>query len=780
MASTAAPIGQAQAATPRTLFDFPSQPYEQSILAIATKTNISVGGVDPARCGAAAPAISGRYDAKAALRLLLKGSLCKVEKIDGETFRLSLKPVPEPAPQKAAEAPKDIIVIGYRRAETIGAAPAAVSVVAGDDLRFQNGDLAKAAALAPGLTATNLGAGRNKLFLRGLSDGVFTGRTQSSVGLYLDDAPITYDAPDPDLLLIDMARIEVLRGPQGALYGEGSISGVVRLETVRPNLEQASGFLNAGVGFVQHGSSDWRVAAMLNQPILRGKLGVRAVVYDDNAGGYIHDFAIDELHTNKSSRQGARVGATWRINPRWSLDGALTLQSIDTRNSQYVSGDLGRYARAVPTREPHDNDFSELAMTLNGETSIGKLKISLNHLNHQRHSQLDAGGATPFLAIPASGTLVYDEDHKVELTTQEISLVSPSDRRFRWLAGFYSAFSRERFQPMLTDLGGDRRLYDESRHDKIEDHALFGEVSYDLRSDLTLTAGLRESRIHHETASRVAEETPTGAIDRVEDHELKTTHLSHIAMLGYRPSEHVRLYVEASEGYRSGGFNTTRLAGADGDFAESYQGDELNNYEAGVKIALPAQGAHLNLAVFHVVWNNIQSDQIKASGLPITVNVGDGVNTGLEIEGDWRISDALDLHATGVFNEPRLTRPNPDYATDEDSGFPFISRYSGSLSADWRTHVGRVDIESSALLSYHSASHLNFGRLQNVTMGGFATLDLASMISFGRIEYALRVDNAANATGDSFAFGNPFRLAAERQSTPTRPRTFWLGATISY
>ncbi len=91
-------------------------------------------------------------------------------------------------------------------------------------------------SLVSGMTVTNLGPGRNKILLRGISDGVFTGLTQSTVGLYLDLTPITYSAPDPDLKLIDIDRVEVLRGPQGTLYGTGPIGGVVRIVTRRPEL----------------------------------------------------------------------------------------------------------------------------------------------------------------------------------------------------------------------------------------------------------------------------------------------------------------------------------------------------------------------------------------------------------------------------------------------------------------------------------------------------------------------------------------------------------------
>lgn len=692
---------------------------------------------------------------------------------------MNLAVLSAPAAAVKVDPPSEIVVTGYRRPQKMGRAPAGLSLITEDSLKLYDDDLASAGALAPGLITTNLGPGRNKIFLRGLSDGVFTGRTQSTVGLYLDDAPITYDAPDPDLLLIDMAQIEVLKGPQGALYGEGSISGVVRLVPHKPDLSESSGFFSAGVGYVQGGSPDWRVAAMLNQPILKDRLGLRAVIYEDDRGGYIQDLAIDETHTNKTSRQGARIGLAWRISENWKLDAAAAIQAIDSRNSQYVSGAYGRYVRAVPIREPHDNDFSQIALTLNGDTALGALKISLNHLHHQRESQYYAQDAASFLPVPPAGTLLYAETQKVDLSTQEISFVSPSSRRLRWLGGFYSSLSRERFSPLLSDLADGGSLYSESRHDSIEEQALFSEISYDVTARLTLTAGLRASRIHHETTSLINEEGISGVLARSVAQELKTTHLSHIAQLDYQINDNLSTYILASEGYRSGGFNTTRLS-TDKAIPDSYRGDELRNYEAGMKLALPRRNAHINLSIFRISWSDIQSDQIQPSGLPMTVNVGDGVNTGIEVESDWRLTDALEIKAAGQFSDPRLTRPNPFYVTEDDSGLPYISRFNANFGASWRTHFMSAKIETSALLSYRNASHLNFGQLQTVTMGGFATLDLASVATLGRTDFTLRLDNVSNTEGDSFAYGNPFSLSSEPQRTPVRPRSLWFGASIRF
>ncbi len=767
----------AYADEPRHHFDQPKQPFRQAVIDLAVSADISLGGVDPALCGTQAPALHGQMSAEQALRRLLKGSRCSIDRVDSRTFRLRrvfAEPAPTPAIAEPTEPPEEVIVTGYRRRQTLGASPAALSVIGGDTLRAYSDGLRAVSARVPGFTTTNLGPGRDKILLRGLSDGVFTGRTQSTVGLYLDDTPITFDAPDPDLLLVDMAQIEVLKGPKGALYGQGSISGVVRLVTNKPDLGKLSGNVSAGIAATANGAPSSRLSAVVNLPLIRDRLAVRLVGYDDRSGGYIDDLAIGHEDINKTRRFGGRASATWRLNDQWRLTGTVAGQAIDNRNSQYVSGTLGTYTRAVAIAEPHDNDFNEAALTLSGAMGWATLKVSLNHLHHHLTSRYDAEGIASWLSVPTSGQLAYDEAQQVELVTQEVSLVSPSHQKFRWLGGLYNAESRETFSPDLTELMSNRILFSERRQDRILDRAVFGEASYDLTPAWSLTGGLRGTWNSHRTQSLITEAISSDLSLRQADY-----HLSHTVSLRYQPRPDMALYLQTSEGYRSGGFNTTKLA-SQPPLPTHYDGDELNNYEAGLKVGLPAHDATFNLALFRFNWTNIQSDQLQSSGLPVTVNIGDGANTGLELEAGWHPLDTLNLTAVAQFNDPHLTRATPAYATAENSGLPLISKISASVSGDWSRYLGAAIWQSHASLAYRSPSRLNFGALQKVTMDGYTTLNLATSVTTGHFTYDLHLDNATGTAGNSFAYGNPFSLSQTPQSTPLRPRTLWLTLRVDY
>ncbi|MEI9905400.1 MAG: TonB-dependent receptor [Asticcacaulis sp.] len=625
--------------------DIPAQPMHDAMVALALKTNVSIGGVEPTACGVRSRGVHGTYKPEAALAAMLAGSRCDIVRYDATTFRLRLK-APKPAaarlvrppPPPVRPAPGDTtLVVVSRRPQNLADAPSALTIVnrgvlAGNDL-----DLSKVAVRVPGMAVTNLGPGRDKILLRGISDSVITGRTQSLVGLYLDDTPLTYNAPDPDLLLTDMTRVEVLKGPQGALYGQGSLAGVVRLVTNKPQAASYESEFSAGVGLTDGGHSSSRLTAMVNVPLIKDKLAVRAVLYNDDFGGFIRDENPDKTATNATGRYGGRLSVRWRIDGNFSLTGSGLLQHLSSKNSQYVYSPAAMYHRSTTLAEPHDNDIEDYALGLEGGTRLGALKVSLNQTRHTIHSGYDAQPLGPIVSVPNSGVLFYDEDQNILLSTQEVSLVSPSERRLRWLAGWFSAQGMEHFTPHLVDVFTEKTLYNEDRVDKTDDAALFGQVSYDFSPRWTASLGLRDAWSHHETASQINHVRLTN-YERSGDvaGRIETDRLTHNLLVSYRAGPGLLIYAETSDGFRTGGFNTTTLSVT--AIPSRYKGDRLDNYETGLRYQTADNLFRLNLALFHINWRDIQSDQLRSTGLPVTINLGSGVNTGIEAEADWRIA----------------------------------------------------------------------------------------------------------------------------------------------
>ncbi len=277
---------------------------------------------------------------------------------------------PVGAPERASRPPtafvetSPVVVTTTKRAALIGALPYAISALGHDQLTEAGAqDIGDVAAQIPGLSTTNLGLGRDKILLRGLSDGVFTGRTQSTVGIYLDDVPITYNAPDPDLQLADVEAVEVLRGPQGALYGGGAMSGVYRIVTQKPVLNQWSSYGRIGGSLTQEGAPSEEYEGMLNAPLLRDRLSARAVAYETVEGGYIDATDLRETNVDQTIRKGARGALRGELGDDWVINASLGFQSIRSNDAQYVTPGGGRLHRSNQILEGSRNNFAQSAVS---------------------------------------------------------------------------------------------------------------------------------------------------------------------------------------------------------------------------------------------------------------------------------------------------------------------------------------------------------------------------------------------------------------------------------
>jgi len=768
-------------ADPNYSIDIPAGPLPGALLTLATQTGLSIGGVDPARCQARPAAVKGRMKGEAALRLLLKGSRCDVRRFNARTFRLDLRPEPKvvtPVALPVAQSPLvpvDEVVIS-RRPTLLTRLPRSVSVVSGRVMDGNDLDLPQLASRVAGMAVTNLGPGRDKILLRGVSDSVLTGRTQSTVGLYLDDSALTYNAPDPDLLLVDMARVEVLKGPQGALYGQGSMAGVVRLVVNKPLTDRFEAELGAGAGATDGGNMSWRATAMINLPLFQQRAGLRTVFYQDQSGGFIRDEIAGHHATNTTNRSGGRVSLAWPVTPDITLTATAVAQRLNSENSQYVFSKRPPYHRETALAEPHDNAFE--GMLLGAQANLGRdtYKLSLSHLHHRISTGYDAQPVQRFVSIPNSGVLFYDETQSISLTTLDFSVLSPRDDRFRWLAGVFLARSSEKFTPNLSDVFDHNTLYHEMRRDDVNDAAVFGGVSYDLTSKWTLAASLRATATRHWTDSHIRKVhligyAPSGDIAG----DIHGHHLAHSVSISYRPRQGVLVFFQAADGFRTGGFNTTTQAVT--AIPQVYRGDALDSYELGLKYNTPNNRWRLNVTAFQVQWQGIQSDQLRQTGLPIVVNIGDGANTGVEAELDWLVNDDFAVHLAGQINDPRLENPNPLFSKDEGRGMPFIARRSASISTDWFQTLFGYRLENTATLAYRGPSPLNYGALRDIRMDGYTNLDLSSSVQLADTRLALRVTNATGVRSNSFAYGNPFSVDGSRQITPLRPRTIWLSVS---
>ncbi|MQP68091.1 TonB-dependent receptor plug domain-containing protein [Niveispirillum sp. SYP-B3756] len=754
----------------------PAGPLGGALADLSRQAGISIGGDQPL-AGRHSPGASGPLTPEQALTRMLAGTGLGFRKVGPGAYRLEALPSPHTLPaagRHIAEPVEPIIVTATKRGADPASLPVSVGWLTAADLaRLGTSDPDAALPLLGGVGSTHLGPGRNKLAIRGLSDSAFTGQTQATVGLYLDNAKVNYNAPDPHLHLIDVDRVEVLRGPQGTLYGGGSIGGILRIVPAAPDLSEQSAQARLYGSLTRSGAPGGGVEAVLNQPLLTDRLGMRLALYAEREGGVIDTAGRHNI--DRTDMQGGRALFTLIPAEDWRLELGGTYQLIDTDDSHYIQGRRGCCTRAAQLAEPHDNDFDEAHVTLTGSLPFAQLHSTTAFVRHEIDSFYDASTAVPALAgLPAQPAL-FHEAQLSRLWTHETRLSSENDEdaAIRWLGGLHlsqqTAQSSRRLTKAAT-LGSD--LWRRDRDDTVKEAALFGELSWRFLPHWTLTTGGRLFHVAQEVEAKAL--APAASVAETEGYAKETDYTPKLAVT-WHPREGTSFYAQMTEGYRPGGLNIEEAATTSGEDyrAAHFRTDELWNYELGTKLSLWQGRLALDAAIFHARWRNIQTDQLRADGLTVTTNAGDGSNTGIEIAprlhlGPWR------LDATVILNDPELTRVAPTFAGRAEGGLPGAAHLSGSASLSWKGWVA-ADAQLLAALDYtHTGrTHLTFsnairqGPVNQVN--GRMKLDWSDGWSLG-----LAVDNILDSDANQFAYGNPFTLSAGPQTTPLRPRTFRL------
>ena len=439
LALAADPFSTAFAAAPLPI-ELPAGSLARSIERLAAQTGVSIGLAGPLPA-VDVPAVHGARSVGAALDRLLRGTGYRAIKVSSGAYRIEalakVRPtqLSQPAPMALDPRESEIIITARKRIEVLSQVPATVHVIPGSRLQSSIGvpgtsDVADEDA---SLAVAQLGSGASRIFLRGIGDAPLNGFNQGSVAVLLDDARLTYDAPDPDLALVDVDRIEILEGPQGPLYGTGALGEIVKIEPNRPDLAQTSGFVHVGSALTNHSGLSNFQSGFLNLPLANDRLGVRMVAYRAFDAGWI-DNVGGRRDSNRESLVGGRVALRWKPNSQWTVDLTSAAQSRTARDSQYVDGDLGALDRPARLLEPRDIDAKLGAMSISGP--LGALSLtSVTAISNQE--LVTTYDATPLAAVlGTAGTTRVRDDRKYSVFDQEIRLSNGARGAFRGLAEF--------------------------------------------------------------------------------------------------------------------------------------------------------------------------------------------------------------------------------------------------------------------------------------------------------------------------------------------------------
>jgi iron complex outermembrane recepter protein len=689
-------------------------------------------------------------------------------------------PPPPPTPLVT-----EVLVTARRRPERLDTLPAGVSVISAEQL-FATGaaDVRDTAGQLVGVLMTNLGPGRDKLMMRGLSDGAFTGRARSTVSTYLDDAPINYNAPDPDLRLTDVERVETVRGPQGALYGSGALAGVYRIVTNKPDPERLSGGLQVVAANTQGGSPSYETEGYLNVPLAPDRAALRLVAYYDDQGGYLDDLSLRLSNVDSTSRVGGRLALRFALGDRWTLDLAATAQRLNSRDTQYTTLVNTPGRRANQVREASNNDFAQGAVTVRGELGWADLTASTSYVHHDYASLYDATAVASSFSETGADLGIYSEAARIRRVVQDVVLTSTGAGAVDWLAGIYGSLSQER-TPSSLDISATSavtpsatavkapstlsQVYNEARRDHLHELAVYGEGTWRFAPGWTASVGGRAFDSELSVRSTINGAPPTQPRNVAEDSRFSG--VSSKFSLQYAFAEGPLVYGLFSEGFRPGGVNSTNFFAVKPQ-RTSFEPDRLENFEVGAKGRFLNRRLIVRVATFYDLWSNIQSDQYRASGLAYTANVGDANIQGFEAEAAYDWPFGLSIQANALLSAAKFTRANPDFASHLGSGLPGAPRASGGLLARYdRPLPGDLTLRLVGQASVVGPARLTFDPTLSARTDTVVDAELLAEVVARRWSASLFVTNPADTSSNTFAYGNPFTFGQVRQITPQRPRT---------
>ena len=497
-------------------------------------------------------------------------------------------------------------------------------------------------------------------------------------------------------------------------------------------------------------------------------------------GGYIDDVGLGLKNVNRTTRRGGRASLKFQADQDWSLTAFLTDQSIASADSQYAEPSVGERKRSSLVRQPHDNDFLQGGLTVDGDMSWARLTATTSALHHNFDSRYDASIALPlFLPGATVAPSPFDDRNTAELLVNEITLVSRGTSRLQWLAGaFYGVGENDEDSALTTPAGPavPTTVYAEDRRDLVREAALYGELSYRAAPALVVSTGGRlfSSRVH--TTSTIVQTAAAGPTDFAG--RSVNTGFAPQVVLRFEPDPRTVVYVQAAEGYRAGGFNTASTIGqgfsGPGLPPRRFNADELWSYEAGAKTVLLDGALHLRAALYRMVWTDIQSDQLQADGLPFTANIGDGRDTGAELESSYQPDDRWLFSLAVALAHPQLVRPNPQLTFDAH-GLPGAPKLTVSGALGYNRPIGAgLSLRLRADLAYIGASRLAFDAGSVRRMGDYGVGDLSASLVSRRWRLTAFFDRTVGEEPDTFAYGNPFTVRAIPQGTPARPATVGL------
>ncbi len=727
----------------------------------------------------------------------------------------------------------DIVVTATKREENLQDVPISVQALDAERLEELNiTDFADYAQHLPTLSyAASYGPGYNRPFMRGVASGENGNHSGSmpSVGTYLDEQPITTITGNLDLHLYDVARVEVLAGPQGTLYGASSQAGTVRIITNRPDASGFYGSYDLELNSIRNGGFGQAVEGFVNIPI-SSRTAVRIVAWGEHEGGYIDNISgarffptsgvlddnldVAENDYNTVDTFGARIALGIDLNDTWTITPQIMGQTQESNGVFAQQESVGELAVTHMLPEWNTDNWVQGALTIEGAISNFDVVFAASSLDRDVDSSQDYADYGFFYDTllgygsyftdnafnPINPSQLVEGRDNFERQTYEFRIASPADQRLRFIAGAFFQHAEHRIhQRYIIDGFNDAHeitgnadtiwLTEQLRTD--EETALFGEVSFDITERLTGTLGVRG--FHTENSLRgyfgfndtfaafyglapdyPGEQTCIGPPDLANepctnlDKSTEEDGTLYRANLEWQIDDDRMIYATYSEGFRPGGINRRGTL-------PPYSSDFLDNYEIGWKTDWANGRLRWNGALFYEVWEDFQFAFLGLNGLTEIQNAGDAEIRGVETDVIWVPVDNFTLTAGATWLDSELT--SADIAdTVAGTQLPVAPDLKIDMTARYEFQLGNWQAFVQGGASYVGDRSLDIRQTESTLIGtlpSYWLVDFSTGVEQGDYRITLFIDNllderAVTGRYTECAIGTCF---GERYDVVARPMT---------
>lgn len=694
---------------------------------------------------------------------------------------------------------EEVLVTAQKREQSAQEVPAGLFAISGEDLeRVGVANLDEIEQVAAGITLATANPDQINISMRGVSNISSNFIAGPASGVYVDEAPVSaFSSSMPQLALWDAERVEVLRGPQGTLFGEGSMGGTLRVITAKPDASELSGRVMAGYESVDDGEAGYILKGVLNVPIIKDKLALRVNAAQNEINGWVDVPDLAEEDANSGEQSSLRVALRWTPNDDVTIDASYERNDVEIDNDFFATSP-GRYQPSelnpafgpVQFLSTRDTETELFSLTLNYDLDFATLVATGSFFESDFQSIGDRSYVLPvFFGLPGTATAPFNTT--VEADTQEIRLVSKGDSRLQWTVGAYrkdddrsnpnSGFIFE--IPALEPLIGTPR--DEALNtvtSSNEAYAFFGDVEYNLTDTFAVSGGVRHYEADYEQITRF--DTTSLLLGTVEGEvrgEGDSSETTFKLGASWSPRDNVLFYARYAEGFRDGGVNPNAQP-ARPEIPADFGPETIDSFELGVK-SQPVDWLQVSAAIFRNEWSDLQLGFVTSDGLlGFTDTAGTAEADGLELELVALPLKGLQIGLNFSYLDAEITEEVTNafgmVLAEEGNAIPFSPEYQASLSASYAFDLtDGLGGMFTANYAYRDEIFSTAENFESEVNEAYELLYLSAGINGEKWNANVYVSNALNEDA-TYIKGRFVTALPEAFSGFLQPRT--LGAQITY